>query len=267
MRGIAILLIILSHCTFATNTYGNGIFTYAGAFGVELFIVLSGYLAYYNYSGKKSVYAIGESLKRKVKKIYPLHMITFIVSLPLCKYIFSESNYLKTGMKILLNLLMVNSWIPKMGVYFSFNFVAWYLTLVFLFIIIAPFLIERLQKKSNKQLIIIAAVIIFGQFLWAGLVQGSSIQHWLIYICPLVRSLDFLMGAIIYRMVERAKTNNLWKINSISIVSIVLSVVLLYFSLNIDSAYFWVAVWSIPTLLLVSVSVLGNNKSKLTIIF
>ena len=55
MRGIAILLIILSHCTFATNTYGNGIFKYAGGFGVEIFIVLSGYLTYHNYSNKKSV--------------------------------------------------------------------------------------------------------------------------------------------------------------------------------------------------------------------
>lgn len=265
MRGIAILLIILSHCTFATNTYGNGIFKYAGGFGVEIFIVLSGYLTYHNYSNKKSVVGTWETLKRKAKKIYPLHIVTFVASLPLCLYIFSEVNYFKTGINLLLNLLMVNSWIPKMEVYYSFNFVAWYLTLVFFFIIIAPILIKRLQSLSNKKLIIIAAIIIMGQFLWAGLVQGSFIQQWLVYICPLVRSLDFILGAIVYRIVERTKTNKLSNIDLIGIFSIVLSLGLLYFSLNIDSVYYMVAVWSIPALLLVAICALGNNKSKVII--
>lgn len=268
VRGIAILLIILSHCTFATNAYGYSIFRYAGAFGVEIFIVLSGYLAYYNYLGKKSTLSIGETLKRKVKKLYPLHIITFIAALPLCLYIFSEANYIKTGMNIVLNLLMLNAWIPKMGVYFSFNSVAWYLTLVTFFIIIAPIFIKWLREKSDKTLIVIAVVIIIGKFLWAGFVQGNPIEHWLIYICPIARSLDFLMGAITYRIIERARINKLRRIDLFSIVSVVMSAVILYVSLSIDSVYFLTAIWSIPAILLVGVSALGDNESKtVTVLF
>lgn len=42
LRGIAIILIMVSHCPIIMNNYNNNIFMYAGGNGVELFIILGG---------------------------------------------------------------------------------------------------------------------------------------------------------------------------------------------------------------------------------
>lgn len=181
VRGWAILLIILSHCNYILNDYGNNVFMYTGAFGVELFILLSGYLAYYNYSCNldKSLLTL---LINKVKKFYPLHIITFIASLPLSMYIFQRGKIVESVLKVILNLLFLNAWIPKMDIYFSFNDVSWYLTLIIFFAVITPILIKTLAKLSNNILFVIMVAVIVGEFVWAYLVSDSPIYHWYIYI-------------------------------------------------------------------------------------
>ena len=46
LRGIAILLIFISHCRFSNNRFDQNATSWFGAAGVSLFLILSGYLFY-----------------------------------------------------------------------------------------------------------------------------------------------------------------------------------------------------------------------------
>lgn len=77
LRAFAFLGIFLSH----TETIKHFEF---GAWGVSVFIILSGFLMYYNHYDDKYDISIGESLKfslKRIKKLYPLHIFTMLLAL------------------------------------------------------------------------------------------------------------------------------------------------------------------------------------------
>ena len=258
LRGFAIILIMLSHCYFISNSYNQNALIYFGAYGVELFIVLSGYLAYYNYLlGKRN-----SSIIRKVKKFFPLHIVTFLWSLPLSLYVFTNGEYLKAIVKIITNLLLINAWIPKADFYFSFNSVSWYLTLVIFFIVIKPRMFKKLEQINIKILITLMMAIILVEFIWTYIFGDNEFSHWLIYICPLIRCLDYLLGAIVFRIVQNVRLKH-WQMTTTMIFSLVLSITLLYSSLNVNNALYLTFIWAIPSILLIGVLALGNSTQKI----
>jgi hypothetical protein len=88
----------------------------AGFSGVTFFYVLSGYILAVNYAGKVGSWAeIRLFWWKRFARIYPTHLLTLIATLPL-----------GSSLAILpLNLLLIQSWIPVQGVYFSFNGPSW----------------------------------------------------------------------------------------------------------------------------------------------
>ena len=70
LRGVAFLLIFISHC------FGN--LKWWGASGVSLFIILSGFLEGMKYSNAKYP-PLEDYVKRKIGKIYPLHLMQQVV--------------------------------------------------------------------------------------------------------------------------------------------------------------------------------------------
>lgn len=261
LRGFAIMLIILSHCDYILNDYGNNIFMYFGAFGVELFIMLSGFLAYYNFIFKETNKKIGLVLRNKLRKIYPLHIITLIVSLPLCITLFTGNEVFKNGVKLILNILLLNTWIPRMEFYFSFNSVSWYLALVVFFILITPIVINLLSRMNNNFLFIILFLIILGEFLWTYAVLDNSMSHWLIYVCPIVRSFDFINGAIVCKIIKESNKHSMIEIGTVG--TLILSCGILYSSLNSSSGMYMVVLWVIPSILLIILLYLGKDGSRM----
>lgn len=144
LRGVAFLLIFISHC------FGN--LKWWGASGVSLFIILSGFLEGMKYSNAKYP-PLEDYVKRKIGKIYPLHLATLIISIPLSVSLFRESGALKYFAKLIVNALMLQSWIPIESVYFSFNAVSWYLSLVILFAVVSPFLVKKVQESNYSGLV------------------------------------------------------------------------------------------------------------------
>lgn len=123
LRGVAFLLIYISHCDIIKNCYDINMFTWLGALGVEIFLILSGYLKGYSYLIKsgRPVYNNLTVLASKVKKVGPLHIITLILSLPLSiGFLISIKGIMCLG----INALMLQSYIPKSSVYFSYNAVS-----------------------------------------------------------------------------------------------------------------------------------------------
>lgn len=204
LRGYAILLIFFSHCTFCVNRYGMNISTKWGAFGVELFIMLSGYLLMSNYHDKNL--DITRYIKKKIKKFYPLHILTLLVAVPFSLKLLLSID-IKTWLSLFCNITLTQAWIPKSSVYFGFNSVAWYLSLNVFLITISPFVLRFWKDKSKKEVLVILFSILIIEACICMFAYNSEYAHWLLYICPLVRSLDFLAGGGIYIMSQDNKNN------------------------------------------------------------
>lgn len=247
LRGLAIILIVLSHCNYIQNEYGKNIFASAGGLGVQIFIMLSGYLAIMNYYNYRSFPSINSYIKRKLKKFYPLHFITLIFALPFIFKSILNGKFESVLERIVLNLLLLQSYIPDMSIYFSLNATSWYLSTAFFFIVLTPKIIKLIDFTVNEigaSICIIA--IVFVQYLLFYLCADSQIAHWLLYICPAVRILDFVLGGYTYVALQKNKNINA---QFIAIV-IILDTVLLYNSAFSNSMYYCTAAWTLPNILL-----------------
>lgn len=192
IRGVAFILIFISHCNFFANKYGVNSTTYFGAFGVALFIVLSGFLTVYkNY--ECSELSPKDQLIKCMKKCYPLHFLTFLMAVPFC---IRDLTNIKTWMVSFLNLILVQSWIPKSSVYFSNNAVSWYLSTYLFLMIVSPFVVKYLKQCNTSCIIGLLILNSSIQAVLALLSGNHSWAHWIIYICPITRTLDFVSGGV-----------------------------------------------------------------------
>lgn len=259
LRGLAILLIVLSHCRYSSilNEFNNSIFMWAGALGVQLFIFLSGYLLLYNFEKSKIIPEFFTTVKKKLVKFYPLHFITLIFALP-----FVYRNILNPDFefvqKLLLNLFLLQSYIPDMNIYYAFNIPDWYLSTNFFFIILAPFFIKIIKftaQRGNVNFFIV--LIVVSEYILFYLFKDSTIAHWILYICPIVRSLDFVVGGYMYVSSKEKETVN--KIGSKCIIfAILCNLSLLYLSAHSNNWFYLTAAWIIPNIALFA-GIINNN--------
>lgn len=154
LRIIAILLIFCSHLTFVKDGYNDFFMKYlnpGGPLGVQYFIVLSGFgigLKYYDTIEKVSLKSSWKFMLGKIKKMYPLHILTFMIALPFSIKLIKEP--LKLVFEIIANLSLTQTLIPSSSVYFSFNAVSWFLSEMVFFYFLTPWIIKQMNKLPYK---------------------------------------------------------------------------------------------------------------------
>lgn len=199
LRGGAFLLIFISHCTFFSSRFG-----YWGSFGVSIFIMLSGFLTARNMYEKNQKKYQNETkwinVKRvltKIKKVYPLHIITTLFMLVIILMTQKSEDYLTE--KIITNVLLIKGFVPCEKIYFSLNSVSWYLSIFLLFTLLELPLFRLSDFVSSKQGTVIPffAVMIIVEIVWTIFCTRYSWEHWGVYINPFFRLIEFLMGSII----------------------------------------------------------------------
>lgn len=207
VRALAFLGICSGHCSL----------TKLGAWGVAVFFNLSGFLMVYRYyTDEKLETGIISQLKfglRKIMKLYPLHILMMIAALIL---------HIKLGGKvsffnIFSNILLIQSWIPSMGVYFSLNGVAWYLSTILFLYMMFPLILLKIKKIQTPKtairlIILIYALQCFVAYCAQIFTDSFNIVlpdfiHWLTYICPLFRAGDFLIGGLLAYIYLNKKTD------------------------------------------------------------
>jgi len=144
MRGLTILVVIINHYV---NTFISAKYLGFGHTAVGLFFILSGYGIWHSLDrhmkpGKNIFLSIASFYIRRILRIYPLFLISFISYI----FLFNDDNF-KLSFEIL------NPFIILPGLF-------WYISMLIQCYIFAPFLFLLQNKFTDKWLFLLIASIV-----------------------------------------------------------------------------------------------------------
>lgn len=212
LRGIAILSIAISHCQLLCLADGGNAVSHWGGLGVELFILLSGFLScYWHFDERQPAFSLRGSwlrVKQKLGKYYPLHLVTLFFALPFAYKALLAGKVSAWG-TLVLNAALLQTWVPKTSVYFSYNGVAWFLSLMVFLVIVTPRMIAWLQRRSVRAVAGVMVGILVFEWAWALAAMQLPASHWLVYVVPVVRTLDLFLGGVLMSFINGYNRTNL----------------------------------------------------------
>ncbi len=233
LRFVFVMLIFLSHFAYKDIAALDA----GGDCGVAFFFILSGLGCSMGYASRIELgtFSYKSFIKRRLAKFYPLHLF--------CLLMFLVVSHATLDLKVLLNALLLQSWIPDPNYYFSCNSVAWFLSSLMLSYILFPL---AYRFASGRGLIIVLVVYVI-VCLWVP-------YHWvnaILYVNPLVRFVDFYIGVVLYRKCiqhGRYLPASSWIEGGLMVLLLVLLAVYPFTDAKVRNApLFWIAI--VPMLL------------------
>ena len=166
-RGIQILRIIsclaVFFCHFGQRLHINSIlsdlynFSQLGRFGVELFFVISGYLACFSLSNGKS---ISSFYKKRAIRILPLYyfciLYYFITETLVFKNIPEDAMHLGW----LRYIFCLNGIVPSEGYFWSNIGITWTIPVFVVFYLIAPLVVKIAKSTWSSALVLVISIIL-----------------------------------------------------------------------------------------------------------
>lgn len=196
LRFFAALMIVVHHSAEIFGIKAAGI---NWGQGVSFFFVLSGFILAYVYPRLDSRSEVLRFWRARIARIWPAYLVCFALGHLLLRYPWDTSTALA-------NLLMLQAWIPLSAYYFSYNAVSWSVSTEALFYLAFPLLIYKWTDYWRIKLVGAAIFLVFLIYLtnsfdlpgYGDPNNGSSgfliTQHGLIYINPLSRIFEFMLG-------------------------------------------------------------------------
>ena len=219
LRALAMMTIFCSHLMYLEKTPFHGIYSLIdnGRFGVNFFLVLSGFVLALGYSNKLNANNVLQDFqfaKKRLQKIYIPYFITLILALPL--YVINaisgegSLNVKLLICRLIINIGMIQSIIPFVKYSTSINEVSWFISTIFIIYLFTPWFL-RLNNKAAKHYTVLRLIC----FVFAVLalyccvymvireieyVRFADRYLSILYINPLVRVFPFLLGIIAYNI-------------------------------------------------------------------
>lgn len=214
LRALAFLGIFLSHADAPNFKWP--------ALGVSIFYVLSGYLMFLQYGDSEINCSVKENIQfswGKIKKLYPLHIITMCFAIVLQIIIRIHNGLSLKGIIYLigctgLNVTLLQTWIPYSSINVSLNGVAWYLSVTMFLYFVFPFIKNWIKNIKNSFLTLFCvAMLIFEIIICIPFIiilgADSPIYIWFMYCFPIFRVGDFLIGCCLCkRNIETVRNDN-----------------------------------------------------------
>ena len=180
-----------------------------GYAGVSFFFMLSGFILSHTYQAKLTSGTIsrGKYLALRLARIAPLH---WLCGLPLAIWALATVGASSLPMSVT-NLALLQSWVPQVKWYFSLNEPSWSLSdELFFYTMFAGLAFLSLRRLAGFGALLLLAntamvlwLVTHGQgAISHDVPDGESSltrTHWLTYIAPLPRLLDFVGGMLVYR--------------------------------------------------------------------
>lgn len=205
LRVSAALLVFGSHVWWSQESQRE--FFGQGFVGVSIFFVLSGFVMSFAYADRISNGAISFAtfVALRLARLAPLYWAMGLVYLIVVPFVKSESVELKAGDS--LYFFFIQSWIPNSEIYFSLNPPSWSIsTELFFYLAFFP-LVLLASRRIIPLFISLLALVFFSAVAWTVFARdldpiwgNSTFSHWLFYIFPVFRALEFIVGILIHRI-------------------------------------------------------------------
>ncbi len=200
LRGLAMLGVFLRH---------SGVLA-RGAMTISIFFVLSGFLTAYHGSKRGAIDCsltgcLHFSLHR-IRKLYPLYFLTllFYLSLLLRSMMLDAlpgTRLSDVALSFTLNVVLMQAWIPLRTIYGAYNVSAWFLSVLMFLYAVSPLVLNALRCFSTQGLlrtVLIICIIYCAYSFCIALTADKWIplyaREWFLYISPLYRLGDYLIG-------------------------------------------------------------------------
>ena len=160
---------------------------------MSFFFILSGFILVYVYPSLDRVSDIRRFWVARFARLWPVHFAAFLLLVVLL--------HKNLSWRALLNLAMINSWIPFTRCYMSYNWVSWAIATEFAFYLLFPFLIYKWERTWFIKLFA-TGLLLIGLIAFCNHLQipYSSKKDWglslhaLIGVHPLGRLFEFVLG-------------------------------------------------------------------------
>ena len=225
LRFIGIGGITLTHLGYSP-------FSAWGLWGTSIFFILSGFLMAYTYCDRqldKSVYGSIVFAYRKMRKLYPLYLLTLLAMTALW-FVGDKSELEDVGHfvgMVIQNLFMIECWTPHFN---AINPPAWFLSAILFCYILFPLNNSIKDKRTALRdmvalfLIEIGYLFILSRTSSFFAVEPTEMMHYVAYYCPLIRFLDFLIGCNLYHYFSKGIKVPNWVVAIIIICAIFVTV-------------------------------------------
>lgn len=168
-----------------------------GAIGVSFFFILSGFVL--TWSARPGATA-RRIWRRRAAKIFPNHLVTWMVGLAALAYTSHAVPFVAT----LPGFVLLQAWIPVQDVYYAVNTPAWSLSCEVAFYAAFPFLLRAIWRVREERLWPLAGVLVGLVLLMPAiaLTMPDGIAYWFVYVFPVTRALEFMLGMTLARIVK-----------------------------------------------------------------
>lgn len=178
-----------------------GLFEAGGSCGVSFFLMLSGFAMAAGYGARVDSFAFSwkRYMLKRLIRVYPLHLSTLVLALLVRVFVCGETHVL--GWNIAANALLLQSWLPWYDYFFSGNAVAWCLSDLLFFYAVFPVL-YRIGRWfwGHPCMSLLLAFILLAAYLAFAFRLPEKYGNQLLYIHPLFRLADFILGMFCFRI-------------------------------------------------------------------
>lgn len=185
-------------------------FEAGGSCGVSFFFVLSGFVMAWGYGDKVLApgFSFARYMEKRLVRLYPLHLVCLLCAAVM---LYSLNGADIRGLWWGPNLLLLQSWVPLPGVYFSGNAVSWCLSDLLFFYALFPMLWRRMSTSAlfSRSGAVQTALFVTAYTTVATLLP-EAYGNTVLYIFPLFRLPDFLLGIYACRLYTTCTEWNGW---------------------------------------------------------
>ena len=188
---------------------------------VSFFFVLSGFILTYVYPSLDAWPARARFLRARFARIWPAHLAAFALLFLLFEHSARFGTLYGSFPLALLNLSMLQAWVPVRYAYSSFNFVSWTISTEFAFYLLFPLLIHNFHKTWLLKLLLSLALFAasIALVILCHIPPEDPAHSWnisilgIVYVNPLARLFEFTLGmttALLFqRTLHKPKTRPL----------------------------------------------------------
>ena len=181
-----------------------------GSWGVSVFFILSGFVSVYSQIDDTEFSpSISSNFKyaiRRIKKLYPLHMVTTFIIIPFLLYGTAKISLPRVLLQLGLNVTFLQEWLPFENR--SINGVSWFLCTIVLFYFLFPWILKKIQNDCSNEkakrtiaicmlaetIITIVSFFLPRPMYSPNMIFAYYIVEWFTYYFPLSRIFDCLIG-------------------------------------------------------------------------